>query len=48
MHLAYKAREADDIITFKEYTRIPGIRPDFVNLTTKTIYELKPNNFRSI
>lgn len=32
----------------KEFRGIPGIRPDFVDLSTKTIYELKPNNPRAI
>ncbi|XHR95954.1 RHS repeat-associated core domain-containing protein [Mucilaginibacter sp. UC70_90] len=48
MHAAYKFGEADGISTFKEYTGIKGIRPDFVDFGTNTIYELKPNNFRAI
>jgi len=48
MHTAYKAGMADEINTFKEYTRIPGIRPDFVDFNTKTIYELKPFNPRAM
>lgn len=48
MHTAYKAGLANKITTFKEYGRIPGIRPDFVDFGTKTIYELKPFNPRGI
>ncbi len=48
MHETYKLGLADDIMTFKEYTKISGIRPDFVDFNTKTIYELKPNNPRQI
>ncbi len=33
---------------FKEFTGIKGIRPDFVDFNTRTIYELKPNNPRAI
>lgn len=48
MHTAYKAGLADDIVTFKEFTKIKGIRPDFVDFSSKTIYELKPFNPRQI
>ena len=48
MHTAFKAGLADDIVTFKEFTKIKGIRPDFVDFSTKTIYELKPFNPRQI
>ncbi len=48
MHKAYKAKLADGVNTFKEFNKIKGIRPDFVDFTTKTIYELKPNNPRAI
>lgn len=48
MHTQYKAGLADGISTFKEYTGIQGIRPDFVDFNTRTIYELKPNNPRQI
>ncbi len=48
MHTAYKASLADDIFTFKEFTKIKGIRSDFVDFNTKTIYELKPFNPRQI
>ncbi|WP_229655121.1 RHS repeat-associated core domain-containing protein [Flavobacterium sp. LC2016-23] len=44
MHAAYKANLADNITTFKEFTGIKGIRPDFVDFSTRTIYELKPYN----
>lgn len=47
-HRLYKAGIEDRITTFKEYRRIPGIRPDFVDFNTRTIYELKPNNLRQI
>jgi len=48
MHKAYKAGVADNVNTFKEYNGIKGIRPDFVDFKTRTIYELKPNNARAI
>jgi hypothetical protein len=48
MHKAYKVRLENKITTFKEFRGIKGIRPDFVDLSTKTIYELKPFNPRSI
>lgn len=48
MHKAYKADLVDGINTFKEFTGIKGIRPDFVDFETKTIYELKPDNTRAI
>lgn len=32
----------------KEYRGIKGMRPDFVDFKNATIYELKPNNPRSI
>lgn len=48
IHRQYKAGQADEISTFKEYRRIDGVRPDFVDFKTKTIFELKPNNPRSI
>lgn len=44
----YKAGLADEVKTFKEFRRIKGIRPDFVDFNTRTIYELKPYNPRSI
>ena len=48
MHRAYKAGMADKVTTFKEFTRVKGIRPDYVDFGTKTIYELKPYNPRGI
>lgn len=36
------------VLTFKEFTGIKRIRPDFVDFGTKTIYELKPNNVRAL
>ena len=33
---------------WKEYADIKGIRPDYVDFDTKTIYELKPMNPRGI
>ena len=48
MHTLYKAGLADGVKTFKEFTRVKGIRPDFVDFNTKTIYELKPYNPRGI
>lgn len=32
----------------KEYNGVRGVRPDFVDMNTRTIFELKPNNPRSI
>ena len=40
--------ESIELNTFKEFTGIKGIRPDFVDFGTKTIYELKPFNPRGI
>jgi hypothetical protein len=48
MHAAYKAGLADGINTFKEFSGLPGVRPDFVDFATNTIYELKPYNPRGI
>ena len=49
MHDAYRLGEhAPDLKMFKEFRGIKGIRPDFVNFNTKTIFELKPNNPMSI
>ena len=33
---------------YKEYGKVPGIRPDFIDLNNQIIYELKPYNPRSI
>jgi len=49
MHKGYKlAEHAPEFGRFKEFTGIKGIRPDFVDFGTKTIYELKPFNPRGI
>lgn len=48
MHKAYKADAVNNITTFKEFTGVKGIRPDYVDFATKTIYELKPYNPRGI
>jgi hypothetical protein len=44
MHKAYKVG-ANGV---KEFRGIKGIRPDFVDFSTKTIYELKPFNPRAM
>lgn len=49
MHSGYKAAEhAPAVGKYKEFMGIKGIRPDFVDFGTKTIYELKPYNPRGI
>jgi hypothetical protein len=49
MHKAYKVDlHNPSRQMFKEYRGISGIRPDFVDLSTKIIYELKPFNPRGI
>ena len=49
VHAGYKVAEhAPALGRFKEFTGIKGIRPDFVDFGTKTIYELKPFNPRGI
>ncbi len=48
MHNGYKAGLADNFTTFKEFRGIKGIRPDFVDFNTRTIYELKPYNPRAM
>jgi Restriction endonuclease fold toxin 9 len=48
MHKVYKAADVVEGVAMKEFTKVPGIRPDFVNFATKTIYELKPFNPRQI
>ena len=47
IHEGYKAT-ADFLQDGKEYRKIKGIRPDYIDFDTKVIYELKPNNPRSI
>ena len=44
MHKAYKVG-ANGV---KEFRGIKGIRPDFIDFSTKTIYELKPFNPRAL
>jgi len=44
MHKKYRQNEYDNIFKFKEFRGIKGIRPDFVDFSTNTIYELKPFN----
>jgi hypothetical protein len=48
MHKGYKLGLENKVTTFKEFTGVKGIRPDFVDFGTKTIYELKPYNPRNI
>ena len=48
VHKLYKVDNVDRINKFKEFRDVPGVRPDFVDKSTRTIYELKPNNPRSI
>lgn len=45
VHSGYRLLEhAPNLNRFKEFNKIPGIRPDFVDLEAKIIYELKPFN----
>ncbi|OQM47399.1 type IV secretion protein Rhs [Anoxybacillus sp. UARK-01] len=49
MHKKYMAHLHDPKKgRIKEYNRIQGVRPDFVDFNTRTIYELKPYNPRAI
>jgi hypothetical protein len=49
VHEAYRARQVSkELKRFKEYRKVPGMRPDFIDEVTRTIYELKPFNPRSI
>lgn len=48
MHKAYRISDELEGIAVKEFREIPGIRPDFVDFSTKTIYELKPFNPRAM
>jgi len=48
MHKAYKVGDVIEGIAMKEYGGISGIRPDFVDFSTKTVYELKPYNPRAM
>ena len=49
MHKAYKANLHNPAKRlYKEFTGVKGIRPDFVDMNKRIIYELKPNNPRQI
>jgi hypothetical protein len=48
MHKAYKIGDVLEGVAMKEFRGISGIRPDFVDFSTRTIYELKPFNPRAI
>ncbi|MBC8643229.1 hypothetical protein H9W95_01155 [Flavobacterium lindanitolerans] len=48
MHKAYKVAEEAAGLGIKEFREIPGIRPDFVDMVNRTIYELKPFNPRAM
>ena len=48
MHKVYKSDLVDKVTTFKEFGKVKGVRPDFVDFSTRTIYELKPYNPRGI
>jgi len=49
IHKLYKSNmDAPLSGLYKEYRGIKGIRPDFVDFNTRTIYELKPYNPRAI
>ena len=49
MHKLYKSKLHNPAKKlYKEFNQIKGIRPDFVDFNTSTIYEFKPNNPRAI
>jgi hypothetical protein len=48
MHRAYKADLVDGVARFKEFRFSTGRRADFIDFEKGVIYELKPNNARSI
>lgn len=48
VHKAYKTADVIPNVAIKEFRGIKGIRPDFVDFSTKTIYELKPFNPRGL
>ncbi|MBI2418607.1 MAG: hypothetical protein HYV28_12040 [Ignavibacteriales bacterium] len=48
IHNAYKIVDAIPRFKVKEFRDVPGVRPDFVDFTTHTIYELKPINPRAV
>ncbi|MBQ8321073.1 MAG: hypothetical protein IJX92_01745, partial [Clostridia bacterium] len=47
IHAGYKATD-NFSSRGKEYRRINGIRPDYIDFNTRTIYELKPMNPRGV
>jgi len=47
IHKGYKVGDGFNA-EWKEYNRIKGVRPDYVDFDNKIIYELKPMNPRSI
>lgn len=47
IHKGYKATKEFNL-DWKEYKKIKGIRPDYVDFNTRTIYELKPMNLRGV
>ena len=47
IHKGYKAT-SEFVSEWKEYSKIKGIRPDYIDFDAKVIYELKPNNPRAI
>jgi hypothetical protein len=48
MHRAYKRDLAEDPIRIKEFTLPSKKKIDFIDIPNRKIYELKPNNPRSI
>lgn len=49
IHQAYRVNQVNRVKgLFKEYGGVSGIRPDFIGLNNKIIYELKPYNPRSM
>lgn len=48
MHSSYRLDDVIEGVAEKEFRGIPGIRPDFVDFETNTIYELKPFNPRAM
>ena len=48
IHKSYKVNDVIPNHAIKEYRKIPGVRPDFVDFDNHIIYELKPANKNSI
>lgn len=48
VHKLYHSNDALNKRGIKEFRKYPGIRPDYVDFKTRTIYELKPYNPRGI